>query len=417
MKANATRTDQEKRKEDKSFTTLSKNSTQRARGYLWMVERRSGKTRTRKFFRKGEAKQRDAYIKEIDDKIAKLAQDDHDILGNHRLLEEAVRAAKELQPFGKSIADAVQHYTEYLRAEEQRDKTSVELVVKAFLRTKERKSARHYRDLRSRLGRLERDFGERALSSITEEELERWIESLGYEAQTQRNYRTVLTSLFNYALRKKIIVGTNPMKGVEIEDVGEQEITTLSAEKIASLLFNAPPKLLPSLVLMAFCGLRNSEVVKKTNGTEEDLFLDWASINWNSKTVTITGSQAKGTRKRASRRVVDLPDNALEWLRPFKKLKGRIADFPTADLFNDALVKLRKKSGFGPGEWPHNALRKTFISCHYATYRNETETAAQAGNSPVAIRTYYLDLIDREEAARLWEIRPENEENGKVVNL
>ncbi|MDA7623697.1 hypothetical protein N9074_01590 [Akkermansiaceae bacterium] len=387
------------------YKTLPKKSKQRGKGYLWIVERRIDGKRKRRFFRNGEADERDAYIAAIDEQIDDLAKEDRGILANHKLLEQVSRAAKELAPYGKTVDDAVSHYVSFLKDELARNQTPVKEVIDRFLKSKEGKSERHYRDLKSRLGKFEEFFGEVALTSITEVEIEAWIRSLDVAAQTQRNYRTILTNLFNFALRKRILSGENPLRFVETDDVDEQEIETISVAEVKSLVENASPQLLPAIVLMAFCGLRNSEIVKKTSSARDDLFLDWSKINFKSKTITVIGKQAKKTKRRASRRVVTIPDNALAWLKPIKRSKGRIADFATADLFNHALGSLRAACGYSQ-DWPHNALRKTFISCHYASYRDEKETAAESGSSPETIKTYYLDLIDKAEAKKLWRIKP-----------
>lgn len=403
MKVDATKHPKRKRS---NYKTLPKDHSQRKKkGYLWLVDRRVGDDRKRKFFRKGEAQERDNYIAEIDEQIINLAREDHEILGDHKLLEQASRAAKKLAPFGKTISDAVTHYIEFLEAEAKRNKTLVREVIESFLKTKEGKSARHYKDLKSRLGKFEKEFGEQEFSSVKDEHLDDWLKGLNLAAQTQKNHRRIVSSLFQYGIKKKVIAA-NPMMFVETDEIDEQEIITLSSNEITLLLSKAPPELLPSLVLMAFCGIRNSEIVKKTETGSDDLFIDWKHISFKSNTVTITGQQAKKTKKKASRRVVKISDNAVKWLKPIKKGSGRVAEFRTDDLFNHALTKLRKDCGFD--DWPNNGLRNTFISCHYATYDDVTATANQAGNSPETIKTHYLNLIQKEDAAFLWEMTPRN---------
>ena len=54
------------------YKTLPKKSKQRGKGYLWIVERRIDGKRKRRFFRNGEADERDAYIAAIDEQIDDL---------------------------------------------------------------------------------------------------------------------------------------------------------------------------------------------------------------------------------------------------------------------------------------------------------------------------------------------------------
>ena len=56
--------------------------------------------------------------------------------------------------------------------------------------------------------------------------------------------------------------------------------------------------------------------------------------------------------------------------------------------------------------WPHNALRHSFGSYHYAQYRDENRTAAEMGNSPAVVFRHYRALVKREAADAFWMLRP-----------
>jgi hypothetical protein len=76
---------------------------------------------------------------------------------------------------------------------------------------------------------------------------------------------------------------------------------------------------------------------------------------------------------------------------------------------------VRAQAGWQPGEWPKNALRKTFISCHYESFGSIDETAKQAGTSVGIIHRHYRKLIKGKEAKRLWELHPEQQ--AEVVSF
>ena len=57
-------------------------------------------------------------------------------------------------------------------------------------------------------------------------------------------------------------------------------------------------------------------------------------------------------------------------------------------------------------DWPHNALRHSFGSYHYAQYRDENRTAAEMGNSPAVVFRHYRALVKREAADAFWTLRP-----------
>ena len=70
----------------------------------------------------------------------------------------------------------------------------------------------------------------------------------------------------------------------------------------------------------------------------------------------------------------------------------------------------RTSAGWLPGTWPQNALRKTFISCHFARYSNAPLTAAIAGTSESVIFSNYRSMIKKTEASKLLEIHPQANE-------
>src|SRR5215467_267734 len=70
----------------------------------------------------------------------------------------AQNAAELLKPFGKTIADAVQHYVAHLKASER--SCTVQQLVKELLKAKKADGVgeRHLRDLRNRLGYFADEF-------------------------------------------------------------------------------------------------------------------------------------------------------------------------------------------------------------------------------------------------------------------
>jgi integrase len=120
--------------------------------------------------------------------------------------------------------------------------------------------------------------------------------------------------------------------------------------------------------------------------------LDWSEIDLKAKTIEVKAAKAK-TRQR---RIGTIQDNLLAWLEKPCLLKGPVA--PDVDVFGEKLkhlVKGRKPTDDDPGrpaivqEWPHNALRHSFGSYHYARFKNENLTAAEMGNSPGVVFKHY----------------------------
>ena len=167
----------------------------------------------------------------------------------------------------------------------------------------------------------------------------------------------------------------------------------LTPEEVSQLLTASPAETLPAFILMTFCGVRNREMFR----------LDWKQIDWEDSTVEITAEDAK---REGHARHVTIPSNALEWLRPLAKRRGKIANFRDFDEYTRRLQDARAIAGWDLGTWPANAIRKTFISCHYESHGSVDATAKEAGTSVAMIHAHYRKLIKKKDADRLWKIRP-----------
>ena len=368
-----------------------------------MVEARLGGTRSRKFFKHNEAEERDKHVEELEGKLEKLAKGDRPILNDEKLLEQAARAAKALEPHGKSLADAAAFYLAHLEAEASRDATTVSEMKKRLLDEREREgvSDRHYGDLKSRLARFCGEFGDTPIASLDRNAISKWILALDVAPQTKVNYRRVLSNLFSYAVKTGVIP-TNPVRDTANVRVRRKKAIILTPDEVSTLLSHCPDNVLPAVALMVFCGIRNGEVFR----------LDWSEIDWEDGTIEISAEKAK---REGHARHVTIPENARAWLLPHAKTRGAIADFVNLYAFTKALQDTRKAAGWKPGAWPENALRKTFISCHYESFGSIDETAKQAGTSVGIIHRHYRKLIKQKVAERLWKIRPAGAETVTAI--
>ena len=83
----------------------------------------------------------------------------------------AIRAHEQLEPFGKTIDDAVEHYLKHLQTE--RGSIPVRQAVDELLANRRAAglSAVYLRDLKYRLGKFAGSFGDRSIASITTKEI------------------------------------------------------------------------------------------------------------------------------------------------------------------------------------------------------------------------------------------------------
>lgn len=263
-------------------------------------------------------------------------------------------------------------------------------------------SHRHIKDLRCRLDAFCSVFGGLELREIGAPEIEKWLAGLGLSNQSLLNYRRVVSGMFR-AAEKEGYVEANPAASIPVGKVhfhGE----TIRPEEMRALLAAANPKVVPMLAIGGFAGLREAEVGR----------LDWRDIRLGEK-VIVLGSHITKTSRR---RVVEMPNNLVEWLTPHSRAEGRVVA-PNARWLVEAA---RRKAGFGkPGTeskaeksagimlrgWPTNALRHSAASYRLASTRDLAATALWLGNSPAVVERHYKSLVTADDAAKWWNIRPE----------
>jgi integrase len=146
------------------------------------------------------------------------------------------------------------------------------------------------------------------------------------------------------------------------------------------LMRAAPAALIPVLAIGAFAGLRAAEIAR----------LDWSAVDLGRRIIELRAGQAK----TASRRIVPISDNLAAWLSPLER-QGLVV--PEKVVFVK-ITKLAKSLGL---EWPHNALRHSYISYRIAVVQSAAQVALEAGNSPTIIFKHYRELVTKE-SADLW---------------
>lgn len=322
-------------------------------------------------------------------------------------MAEIVIAKERLEAVGASISDAVEHYLRSGSA--VRESVTVEELVRRFRAAKEDDgcSSRYLRQLGVSLGAFAKHCGSTAASGIVREDVETWLRSNSWSPKTRNNYVGDVRALCEWG-RTRGLIRTNPVVGISRAKLGDGEIGTLSVGQCGALLRGglARPDVMGFIVLGMFGGLRPAEIQR----------LDWSAVDLRARTVVVAGSQAK-TRRR---RVVDLCPNAVAWIKASKverngKIVGRWWDARWR-LFRAAMgwdvgvgekgVKRRDSKPIH-GPWPHNALRHTYASMHYAMHQNEALLQAQMGHENAAmLHRHYRALRTRSEAAKFWALRP-----------
>lgn len=324
------------------------------------------------------------------------------------VMAEMMLAREKLRAVGASMSEAVEFFVKHARRRKER----VLLVegVERFRDARERAgcSVRYLRQLGVSLGSLARWRPMAMMDEIEREDVARWLEAGGWSPKTRNGYLGDVRACFEWAVREGLCA-VNPAREIPKAKLGDGEIGTLTVGQCEVLLRGAleKPEMMGFVVLGLFGGLRPAEIQR----------LDWSAVDVEEGTVIVAGAQAK-TRRR---RVVDLSTNAVEWLNTLKREQQT---GPICGRYWDARWRMFRRSmgwavGSGErgvkevrvppvhGEWPHNALRHTYASMHYAMWQDEAKLQAQMGHESAAmLHRHYRALKTRKEAERFWALRP-----------
>src|SRR4030095_15625078 len=121
-------------------------------------------------------------------------------------LSTIVEARKKLAAHGKGLADAAAHYLDYLERIERCNITVAQLIAELLeAKRKDGRSTIYLKDLRHRLTTFSRDFGSRPIAGVAVDELDDWLRNLNGSPKTRANFRGILSVLFGYAERRRMI--------------------------------------------------------------------------------------------------------------------------------------------------------------------------------------------------------------------
>jgi integrase len=297
-----------------------------------------------------------------------------------------------------------------LRRKELRSISVAELVGRVISdRERAGRSGRYLLDLRSRLGRFQKEFGARSVATITRDELTDWIRGLGQSATSQNNYLRLIRVLFSEGVKGKFL-DESPAKHVTEAKTTQTEVGTLTPAELVALLHRAPEEMIPTLVIGAFAGIRREEIKR----------LDWRDIDLTHSTIRVRPDKAKSARNR----LVPIEDNLAAWLRPYAKPEGRVWCLNGDKKFTETI----RAAGFGePGSetkeekkagvkfrrpFPENGLRHSYATYWLAKYQDSGALSLHLGhtNSRIVF-DHYRAPVAAEVAAAYWSVRPGGVEN------
>lgn len=331
-------------------------------------------------------------------------------------VEAAEAAIKALRPAGG--ARTLAQVTEELRTSKKERLGRKEL------------DQRTHDDFKSRTQKIDAALGSRLVSTITGDDLAAWLRQLRTKGLpddgkplSQRsvlNYRNTLAEVFRHAKARRYCA-ENPLEFFTREDYkalggekAERDIDGINilkvaeAEKLLTTAAETPDlkPLLASLVLRLFCGLRTAEVCR----------LDWAEVRWADAKPFVHIPAGKAKKRRI--RLVDIPENALAWLRLVNPPSSGLVVPGNGKVKGYCKRFARLVSAANLSDWGNNDTRHSFGSYHYAQSGDAVKTSALLGHKQGddVLFSHYRTLVSKEDAEQFFALRPGAEVN-KVVDF
>lgn len=383
----------------------------------------SGKRKMKQFRTEKEAK---IFAKEEWDNFRVLGEDFSDLTKEER--KEAIQAIRMAREYNVGLMKALEFGIK--RMCPKGGVKTVNEVVDEFIQIKERRAAKNdlnqrtLRDIKSRAKKLSLLFGSTNINEISGSNLKHGLIGLEKSFRTQRNYKSIWSEIFKFAIQSKYILD-NPFAELSTEDLREIVGTgddwnppaILSVKEAESLLSgawaNPELDLLAAITLGLFCGIRTEEIKQ----------LKWSDLKLNDSEPHLVISREIAKKRRM--RHVKIPPNAFEWLMKCEDRTGEITMSRSENDYQKRFRALHLKSGFSEkingkieSSWKHNAMRHSFGTYHFAFYGDPLKTSVEMGHKTGddVLFEHYRSLAKKEEAKEYFNIFPKAEQ-PKIVQF
>jgi len=215
----------------------------------------------------------------------------------------AAECCELMQPFGKTLRQATEHYVAFLKAEAI--KSQLPLIrdcIAQFLISRERDvergelARRTFVETRHFTRHVVSAVGDLRIADFDVEAATTFLDSFPVSARTRLNIRLRLSKFFSFCKSKKWIAG-NPCGEIQIK-VRRGEVTILSIDDAEHLLRTAETSkfrntMVPYIVCCLFGGLRPHEAQQ----------LDWPQVNFETATIHVLAHTSKRRESRHERSV------------------------------------------------------------------------------------------------------------------
>lgn len=356
----------------------------------WMVEAFVGGRRIRRYFiDKEEANKEKERIDSSSVEALEIPE---------RILHEAWACHNDLQKHGWTLRRATDYAMEY--SIKFQDQLPVKALIEKYLeeQTDSGLAAETIRDLRSRLAKFKRRFGERKPHEIVPDEIREWLHDMtkveGLGARSRCHYLSKASQFYIWCVANKRCA-ENPLTVVKRPKVVDDEIRFFEVAQCRRILELAPEfRLYHYMVLGLFPGVRPNELRR----------LVGENIRLDRRIIILNAAATKKTRRRFVETPVDdtFGDCLFAWLSA-RQIPERV--FPgSQSTFTRCFREFRDALGF---KWIQDGLRHTAATYHFAYYADAAKTAALLGERDVrTLLEHYKGLASKAEAEQFYALRP-----------
>ncbi len=326
---------------------------------------------------------------------------------------EAIECVKLLEPYGRRLREAVQHYVDFLETEKKLHASlNVTHCIDEYIKARQLEVDRgdfaplSMVEVKNRMAQFKVAWGTMPIMAVTRRVVEDYLNSIPLAARTRRNIRATMSTLFNFCVAKEWI-DVNPVAAFKIK-FKTKDVQIVNVEQAKNLMEAAVNSkndgaFVPYFAISLFAGLRPGELEQ----------LDWSRVDFQTKTIEVLAA----TSKVRETRYVKMEDNLVAWLKPHRKDSGLIA----AVLHDNELKReLRlvkqaagwfskldaKRAGREPNEWVPDIMRHSYGSYWLAVHHDRARLAELMGNDVKIIKHHYRRPILESTAKKYWKIRP-----------
>ncbi len=349
-------------------------------------------------------------LKEAQKKASEIAKE-FDLKGKEGmsldfdLRSMALKGKQILEPYGKTIDDAVRFYADHLKREVARTTSAFvsDLADKWYSYKSNPNGNKILREasiknILDASKELKRDFGEKRLLDITQKTMQQYLDSKSVGQQRKKNIRDLFSRFFKWCIDQGYAT-QNPLQNIKIV-VDEKEdipiMTVAEAERIMRVCEETVPEAMIYYAICLFAGLRPYECKR----------LLWENIKEEEGVINVL----RGTSKTGWREVKIEP-TLKAWLSSFEgKKKGHVI---TQKGYRWYTEKVREKAGYkihgkNPKgkEWDEDLARHTFASYWLPIHKVRPVLAEEMGNSKKMIDKHYRQYVSVAEAKLFWGILP-----------